>query len=165
MAPLVTFQSDGTASVWVGISQALAEAMRTATKITDQAGNVLNVQSYLPGHGIVASGTPGSGYIVNGCPLNVWFNNTWLDGQQADLQQDGVTACLPQTNPVTTDPVPTRCYYQDGTITTTFETCPTTHNGVPLLQSENNIISDVNDTPTWEWMLLVAVGLYLVTKK
>jgi hypothetical protein len=165
MAPLIIFQSDGTASVWLGISQALAEEMRTATKITDQAGNVVSVQSYLPGSGIVANGTPGSGYIINGCPLNVWFNNTWLDGQQADLQQDGVTACLPKTNPDATDPVPTRCYYQDGSITTTLTECPPTNSGVPLLQSENQIISDVSNTPPWSMILLIALGLYLVTKK
>ena len=152
MAPLVTYQSDGTASVWTGISQALAYALSSATKISDQQGNVLSLQQ-LPNNG---------GFLVNGCPLNVWFGQDWLPGQIDALTNLGITQCLPN---VTTDPVPTRCYYKDGSITTTLTTCPTTNNGSPLLQSENNIIDDVNNTLPWTTIILVVAGLYFVTRK
>lgn len=35
------------------------------------------------------------GWLANGCPLNVYFGQGWLPGQEAALRAAGKTACLP----------------------------------------------------------------------
>lgn len=35
------------------------------------------------------------GWLANGCPLNVYFGQGWLPGQQEALRAAGKTACLP----------------------------------------------------------------------
>ena len=158
MAPLVTYQSDGTASVWIGISQALADALNTATKISDQAGNPLSLQNFQ------------GGFLVNGCPLNVWFGQGWLPGQQDALQQAGIISCLPTTNVTSSNTQPTqtqfRCYYEDGSIIVS-DTCEDTNdNGSPLLKSELSIIQDVNaTTPSSMWLLAILVLIMIASKK
>lgn len=113
MSAIVTWQSDGTASVWNSISQALAQAINSAVKITDQGGNPIQVISIIPGQGIVPNGTPGSGYLANGCPLNVFFGGAWQPGQQDVLKALGITACLPVANP---SGIPSMGVTQQGTV-------------------------------------------------
>lgn len=59
-----------------------------------------------------------------------------------------------------------RCYYEDGTITTS-DFCPDPNeNGSPLTKSELSIIEDVNTTSCGlECLLLVLAMVYFSSKK
>src|SRR5215831_271030 len=90
---IVTYQSDGSASVWGSISTALDMALNTAVKVTDQNGKPV-VMSKFDG-----------GWLANGCPLNVFFGQGWITGQQDALKAAGMTQCLPAA-PLSLGPVP-----------------------------------------------------------
>lgn len=59
-----------------------------------------------------------------------------------------------------------RCYYEDGTITTSdFCSDPSSDNS-PLLKSELDIIADVESTPpTFPWLLIILAMIALASKK
>ena len=92
---LVVYQGNGQASVYGSISQALGDALATASKVTDQNGTPVTMVQ-LPNNG---------GWLANGCPLNVWFGQGWLPGQQDALRAMGNTQCLPAA-PLTQGTVP-----------------------------------------------------------
>ena len=92
---LVVYQGDGTASVYGSISQALGNALASAVKVTDQNGTPVTM-TQLPNNG---------GWLANGCPLNVYFGQGWITGQQDALRAIGMTQCLPAA-PVTQGSVP-----------------------------------------------------------
>lgn len=91
MAAIVTWDYNNQPTVWNQITDALGVAINSATKITDQQGVPVQVFSFIPNVGIVPNGTQGSGYLVNGCPLNVYFGQGWVPGQQAALAQFNIT--------------------------------------------------------------------------
>lgn len=109
MAALVTWDANNNPSVWNSLSSsadtnaALGAAINNATKITDQNDVPVTVFSFIPNTGIVPNGTPGSGYLVNGCPLNVWFGQGWVPGQQAALAQFGIV-CGSTGAPISASP-------------------------------------------------------------
>jgi hypothetical protein len=100
---LVVYQGDGSASVYGSISQALGNALATAVKVTDQNGTPVTM-TQLPNNG---------GWLANGCPLNVYFGQGWITGQQDALRAIGMTQCLPAA-PVTQGTVPASATYNPG---------------------------------------------------
>ena len=83
---IIVQMPDGSTRQYSQASIGLDYALRGGGIPFDSAtGKRLNLQSYLPNFGVVPMGTPGSGYLVDGCPLNVYFAQGWLPGQQKAL--------------------------------------------------------------------------------
>lgn len=57
-----------------------------------------------------------------------------------------------------------RCYYEDGTITTSDFCNDPNENGSTLLKSELDIIADVTNTPPFPWLLVILAMVALVSK-
>jgi hypothetical protein len=99
MLPRVTSQGDimfvysptGSYQYFDDLDSALYEAIQNGGLLYDDNGNPLKVESFLPGYGVVPDGTPGSGYLANGCPLNVALGQGFLPSQQQYLKQAGMT--------------------------------------------------------------------------
>ena len=72
------------------VSMQLDYALRAGGQPIRADGTPYNVQSYLPGFGIVPHGTPGSGYLFDNCPLNITLGNGWIPGQMSALTESGI---------------------------------------------------------------------------
>lgn len=57
-----------------------------------------------------------------------------------------------------------RCYYEDGTVFTAPE-CPTFNNDSPLVDSEFQIIKDVQAKESFPWLLIILGLVYVFTQQ
>lgn len=96
---------DQTVRIFYGITTDLGAALSSGGKPQRPYNfSQYNVQS--PQWGLAPNGyynvqTFQGGFLLDGCPLNVIFGQGWMAGQQAALQQAGITPSCPQVSPMT----------------------------------------------------------------
>lgn len=53
-------------------------------------GTPYQVRQFLPNVGEVPEGTPGAGYLLDDCPMNIVLGQGWVPGQSPALEEQGI---------------------------------------------------------------------------
>lgn len=80
---------DGTTRLFSGISVQFNYALSEGGVPIRDDGSAYRASSFLPNVGDVPADTPGAGYLLDDCPMNIVLGQGWIPGQMTALNEQG----------------------------------------------------------------------------